>query len=169
MKKIVVGSLNKTKVNAIKSVFPADEIRSVAVPSNVLQQPITSEMTRKGAIHRAKNGLHVATVDYSVGLEGGGVTFIDGELYVCNWGALATSSGEVFTASGGLIPLPSAFIEPILRGEELATLMEQYTNKRDIRSKEGAIGVFTNELITREQVYIYIGTLLRGQLLQQNK
>lgn len=168
MKKIVVGSLNKTKVNAIKSVFSADEIHSIDVPSSVLEQPITSEMTRRGAVHRANNGLHVATVDYSIGLEGG-VTFIAGELYVCNWGALATSSGEVFTASGGLIPLPSVFIEPILRGEELATLMDQYMNKRDIRSQEGAIGAFTNGLITREQVYTYIGTLLKGQLLHDDK
>lgn len=148
--------------------FPADEIRSIAVSSNVLKQPITSEMTRTGAIHRATNGLSVATVDYSIGLEGG-VTFIDGELYVCNWGALATASGEIFTASGGLIPLPKSFIEPILQGEELATLMEQYTNIRDIGSQEGAIGMFTQGLVTREQVYTYIGTLLKGQLLHQNK
>lgn len=148
--------------------FITDEIRSIDVPSSVLQQPITSEMTRQGAINRAKEGIKMAKVDYSIGLEGG-VTFIDGELYVCNWGALATPAGETFTASGGLIPLPSTFIEPILQGEELATLMEQYTNQRDIRSNEGAIGILTNGLITREQVYIYIGTLLRGQLLHRNK
>lgn len=168
MRKIVVGSLNKTKTNAVQLVFPTDEIRNIDLPSNVPSQPITSEMTRKGAINRAKNGLKDVSADYSIGLEGG-VTLIDGELFLCNWGALATSSGKIFTASGGLIPLPASFIEPILQGEELASLIEQYTNRRDIRSQEGAVGVFTNGLITRKQVYTYIGTLLKGQLLHDDK
>lgn len=168
MKKIIVGSLNKTKVNAIKSVFTDDDIQSREVASHVLKQPITTEMTRIGAVNRAKNGLVTASVDYSIGLEGG-VTFVNGELYVCNWGALATASGTIFTASGGLIPLPSSFIEPILQGEELAVLMDEYTNKPNVRSQAGAIGIFTDGLVVRKEVYTYIARLLKGQLQYSRK
>jgi len=167
-RKIVIGSLNQTKINAIATLFPDDEIVSIAAPSNILNQPITNEMTRTGAINRAKFGLEVEQVDYSFGLEGG-VTFINEQLYLCNWGALVTTKGEIFTASGGVIPLPTSFTARILAGEELAEIMEDYTHTRDIRSHKGAIGVFTNGLITREGLYNYIGTLLKGQLYYKNR
>lgn len=162
-KKLLIGSFNQTKVNAVKTVFSSCEIESVAAPSGVLKQPISSEMTRIGAINRAKFGIEASDAHYSIGLEGG-VTFIDGQLYLCNWGALVIPTGKTYTASGGLIPLPESFVEPILQGEELSTLMNKLTNRQDIRSTEGAIGIFTNGFIRREQLYIYIVTLLKGQL-----
>lgn len=160
---IAIGSVNQTKVNAIKSVFPTDDIQSIAAPSSVLSQPISNEMTRTGAINRALYSLEKLAVDYSIGLEGG-VMLMGEQLYLCNWGALITATGEIFTASGGLIPLPKSFKEPILQGEELSIIMERYTDRQQIGSTKGAIGIFTNGLMRREQLYVYIGTLLKGQL-----
>lgn len=166
-KKIIVGSLNKTKVEAIRVIFPRAKIEQIAAPSKVLQQPISNEMTRTGAVNRALYSIDGGEADYGIGLEGG-VTFINEQLYLCNWGALVTSRGKIYTASGGLIPLPEAFIEPILQGEELAKLMEKLTKRSNIRSSEGAIGIFTNNLLTRQQLYMNIGTLLKGQLQYQS-
>lgn len=165
-KQLIIGSFNKTKVNAVKAVFQTEYIKSVDIASGVSKQPISNEMTRLGAMNRAKFGLEENEADYSIGLEGG-VTFLDERLYLCNWGALVTATGKTYTASGGLIPLPAFFVEPILQGEELSTLMNKLTNEENVRSTEGAIGVFTNGLIKREQLYIYIVTLLKGQLLYE--
>lgn len=159
---IIIGSRNPTKVHAVQTVFPDHNIISISARSKVSAQPIGNEETRKGAIYRAKDALKNEDAPMSIGLEGG-VLFLQGELYLCNWGALQTASGKIYTASGGLIPLPSSFIEPLRKGEELATLMNCWTNRTSIRSTEGAVGIFTNGLITREQLYVYICTLLKGQ------
>lgn len=162
-KNIVVGSLNKTKVKAIEAVFPDDNILPIVAPSKVSKQPIGNEMTRLGALSRAKYGIQNNEVHYSIGLEGG-VILLEDRLYLCNWGALVTSTGATYTASAGLLPLPTSFIEPVLSGEELSRLMAEYTNKHDIGSQEGAIGIFTAGEVTRVEMYTYLGTLLRGQL-----
>ena len=44
-----------------------------------------------------------------------------------------------------------------------------YSNKIYSRSKEGAIGLFTNDLMVRKDIYLQIATLLKGQLLFTNK
>src|SRR5699024_7763115 len=164
-KKIGVGSLNKTKVAAIEAVFPDDKVLSIAAASDVAAQPTSNEMTRLGALNRARYGMQMDKDDfhYSIGLEGG-VSLLEGELYLCNWGALVTSKGATYTASAGLLPLPASFIEPILSGVELSTLMAEYTNRHDIGSQEGAIGIFTAGEVTRLDMYTYLGKLLRGQL-----
>lgn len=164
MKKIVIGSKNRTKVHAVKSIFTGNEIQAIQAPSFVLKQPIGNDMTRTGAINRAQYALEATESDYSIGLEGG-VVFISDELYLCNWGALLTSDNKLFTASGSYIPLPNSFKQPILVGEELGYILECYTNKRNIRLYEGAIGLLTNGLMIREEMYAHIVTLLKGQLI----
>lgn len=168
MKKIIVGSLNETKVDAVKKIFPEYAIAAVKAPSNVLAQPIGDEMTRMGAINRARFAKQSETCDYGIGFEGG-VTFIGGKLFLCNWGALVGGDDMLFTASAFHIPLPDAFIEPILAGKELGDLIEAYSKRRYSRTKEGAIGLFTNELVVRNDIYVHIATLLKGQLLYAQK
>ena len=47
-------------------------------------------------MNRAKNALILTDAELSFGLEGG-VTEIDDDMYVCNWGALTVSDGTMFT------------------------------------------------------------------------
>lgn len=150
-------------MQAIEAVFPDDKILSIAAASSIAVQPTSNEMTRLGALNRARYGMKNNEAHYSIGLEGG-VTLLENELYLCNWGALVTSKGATYTASAGLLPLPATFIEPLLSGEELSTVMDEYTNKHDIASQEGAVGIFTAGEVTRLDMYTYLGTLLRGQL-----
>lgn len=163
MIKIVVGSLNKTKIRAVQSVFVEDEIGGASVPSHVLSQPIGEDMTRQGAINRAVAAQKL-NADIGIGLEGG-VTFHGNTLYLCNWGALATAEGLCITASGAKIALPESFHAPILAGEELSEIMDSFTERKNIRHHEGAIGIFTNGLLMREQMFAHVALLLRGQYL----
>ena len=82
---------------------------------------------------------------------------------MCNWGALVTNSGEVFTAMGAGIPLPNEIAEKLRAGAELGPVMDVYTNRKGIRHAEGAIGVFTDGLITRSMMFEHIMSLLIGQ------
>lgn len=159
---IIVGSLNKTKIDAIRTVFPGANVKGFSVPSLVLAQPIGEEMTRRGAINRALHSKRLAKDCIGIGLEGG-VTFHEEKFYLCNWGALVFEDEQIVTASGAKIELPNEMIAPIFAGKELATVMNEYTKKSNIRFHEGAIGIFTNHLLLRKQMYEQIALLLKGQ------
>lgn len=165
---VIVGSLNKAKVEAIADTFENYLVEGIAVPSDVLAQPIGDYMTRQGAINRALYALEKGKGTIGIGLEGG-VTFLGEECYVCNWGALVTQEGEVFTANGAGIQLPIFFKEELLKGVELGVLMEGYTKKLDVRTHEGAIGVFTDGLLMRKTMYQQLATLLKGQFYYNKK
>ncbi|MEH6938022.1 DUF84 family protein [Bacillus sp. JJ664] len=159
--KITIGSLNPTKVEAVKSVFRHFEVIGKNVPSNVSNQPMTDQETMEGAINRAKNAKREGNSEIGIGLEGG-VIIENDRLFLCNWGALVYEN-ETILASGAKILLPREFIKELQSGIELSEIMESYTNEKDIRSKEGAVGIFTNGQITRTQIFEHISKLLLGQ------
>jgi len=159
--KITIGSLNPTKVGAVQKVFNEFKVEGLNVPSNVSNQPMTDQETMHGAINRAHNARVAGESEIGIGLEGG-VIIENDRLFLCNWGALVYEN-EVILASGAKILLPSEFINELRNGTELSVLMERYTNEKDIRSKEGAVGVFTNGRITRTEIFEHICELLFGQ------
>lgn len=161
--KIIVGSLNQTKVKAVTSVFLNTEVTSVEVASNVAAQPKGDEETRQGAINRALNAQKVCPNATSIGLEGG-IMYVNNQLYLNNWGALINLDGNVYTAAGARIPLPDSFIEKIEKGMELSEIMNEYTKRNDIRHHEGAIGIFTALHLKRKEMFAQIVTLLKGQM-----
>lgn len=159
---VIVGSTNSAKVNAVQAVFPSDTVIAKNVPSNVSSQPFSDEETREGAINRAIQCMKSAPNAIGIGLEGG-VMYVGGQLFLCNWGALVTSIGEIYTASGARILLPDAIKEQLEQGIELGEVMDMYMNKSGIRYQEGAIGIFTNNLISRKDMFTHVVTLLKGQ------
>src|SRR5690554_2592974 len=160
--KIIVGSKNPTKIKAVQDVFKTAEIHSLDVPSNVSPQPFSDEETRIGAINRADYCANSTSDAIGVGLEGG-VMYIDQQLYLCNWGALITPCNKIFTASGARILLPKEIAIQLKAGSELGDLMDGYALKKEVSKKEGAIGIFTNNLITRKEMFEHVMVLLRGQ------
>ncbi|MDC2864991.1 DUF84 family protein [Bacillus sp. BP-3] len=162
--KVAVGSKNKVKINAVKQVLTEAEIVSLAVPSHVSAQPFSDEETLQGASNRAKLALAEGKADIGIGLEGG-VMHTDHGLFMCNWGALATKEGKLFTAGGARMKLPDEFIQPLEEGKELSEVMEDYTKQRDIRSNEGAIGIFTNNYVDRTDLFVHVMKLLVGQYM----
>ncbi|OCA92215.1 DUF84 family protein [Pseudobacillus wudalianchiensis] len=170
--KIAIGSLNRAKKLALEKAVEAAglqaEIESVSVPSNVSEQPFSDEETRQGAVNRAKNTLTEANADIGIGLEGG-VMETDAGLFLCNWGALAVKEQVIITAGGARILLPPTIAEQLRSGEELGPVMERFTARAEIRQHEGAIGVFTNGLVTRDEMFLHVAKLLLGQFLLINK
>jgi inosine/xanthosine triphosphatase len=167
---IAVGSLNKTKVGAVKQAFLGEKVTiiPVSVPSGVSAQPFSDEETMQGAINRSKKALEETEAEIGIGLEGGVVETEYG-LFLCNWGALATHSGLTVVAGGARIKLPDEFLEPLKEGLELSEVMDAYTKRNDIRSNEGAVGIFTNGYINREEMFTHVAKLLVGQYKYQTK
>ena len=91
-------------------------------------------------------------------------------MYCCNWGAVAMKDGTVISSSGAQFALPEVIAKELRIGKELGPVMDVYTNTENIRHHQGAIGIFTNDLIDRQQMFEHIVKLLVGQVLfKQNK
>ncbi|MGP4041541.1 DUF84 family protein [Gracilibacillus sp. D59] len=159
---IVVGSFNKAKVKAVHRVFPNANIKSADVDSHVDAQPKSDSETMQGAINRAKASKEIADNGYGIGLEGG-IMQIGSQVFLCNWGALATPDEQLYIASGARIPLPVEITRPILNGQELGEIMKEWTKINDIRHHQGAIGIFTDSFVSREDMFTHVTTLLAGQ------
>lgn len=158
--KIIIGSKNPTKIKAVQDIFYNEEVISLDVPSNVSVQPFSDDETMEGAINRAKQCASDKAI--GIGLEGG-VMYVQDQLFLCNWGALVTPNKEVYTASGARIPLPDEIDVQLKAGFELGDLMDIYAKKKGVRHKEGAIGIFTNEKVSRHEMFAHVVKLLRGQ------
>ncbi|WLD95442.1 DUF84 family protein [Alkalihalobacillus sp. AL-G] len=161
--KVAVGSKNPAKIRAVEKVTNklGWTIEAIDTPSLVSEQPFSDSETRQGALNRASacipNGY-----DIGLGLEGGVVDTEVG-MFLCNWGALVTRGRTNFVASGAKILLPTEIAEPVRSGRELGDVMADYTDKKDVRKKEGAIGIFTDGWVTRDEMFAHVVKLLVGQ------
>lgn len=168
---VAIGSKNPAKINAVKLAFKEInievDIHPMNVPSGVSEQPFSDEETIKGAVQRAENCLNNNGVDIAIGLEGG-VTESEFGLCVCNWGAIVEKEKTPIIAGGARIILPEEIASRLRAGEELGPVMDDYANKKNVRKKEGAIGIFTNGLVTREEMFVHVMKLLIGQYQYRN-
>lgn len=162
MMTITVGSTNFAKVEAVKSIFENSEVKSLSVPSNVSDQPFTDEETLEGASNRAHHAMELGKSELGIGLEGG-VVEMSSVLYLCNWGALVDQFGFSTVAGGARIRLPEEVAYELRNGKELGPVMDTFAKKRDVRKLEGAIGVFTSDLVNRKEMFAHIVKLLAGQ------
>jgi inosine/xanthosine triphosphatase len=160
--KVIVGSTNLVKVNAIKNVFANYQVEAIAVKSKVSQQPISDQETIRGALNRALGARRYG--DIGIGLEGGVQHSAYGMLLV-NYGALVDEKNKVYIAGGTRIVLPTHIAKEIYKGRELGDIMEEYTHKSNLKYQEGAIGVFTGNFVKRVDIFEHIGKLLYGQMI----
>ncbi|SDK44372.1 DUF84 family protein [Sediminibacillus albus] len=160
--KIYIGSLNPAKAKSVRNVFPDAEVVEVDVASKVSLQPYSDEETMEGAVNRARKCASINQGAIGIGLEGG-VMELNDELFLCNWGALINGDGDTFLASGARIPLPEEVAVQLEKGIELGEVMDEYVKRKDVRKKEGAVGIFTNELVSREEMFTHVMKLLKGQ------
>lgn len=170
MKKIkaAIASKNPAKVKAAEAVLEKLDIvydlAQADVESGVSAQPLSLAETRQGAINRSKSALS-GTLDLAIGLEGG-VYELEGQMYLCNWGALATSEGQLYTAAGAQIPLPDEIAGKLRAGQELGPVMDDYANETGVRHHKGAVGILTAGFVNRDEMFEHIVSLLVGQYVR---
>lgn len=162
--KIIVGSTNKVKVNAVKEVLEilGHEVIGEEAPSGVSNQPFSDQETLEGAYNRASTVS--ARAEIGIGLEAG-VEELNGIYYLVNWGVLKTRDGKVFYAGGTRLPLPYELVAPLKEGKELSEVIDDYSSRLDVRSNEGAIGILTADFYNRKENFVHIIRLLWGQYL----
>ncbi|MFB6467629.1 DUF84 family protein [Cytobacillus sp. Hz8] len=162
--KVVIGTKNPAKVKAVEEAFShyPCTLNSIDVSSGVSPQPFSDEETIQGALNRAEGALNLGQGDIGIGLEGG-VHKTEHGLFLCNWGALAVKGRSPIIAGGARILLPEEIAGELYKGNELGPVMEGYVNIKNVRKKEGAIGIFTNGVVSRAEMFLHVMNLLVGQ------
>lgn len=157
--KIAVGSMNPAKIRAVEDglnkVFPDGVVVGVKIESGVSDQPVGDKETFKGARLRAERALKKAKADMGVGLEGGVVESNLGMMNV-NWCVMVTKDGVESAGGGSRFLLPERYAGEIRKGKELAEVVDKLEQEKDIRSKQGVIGVLTKNLLKRQEEYAHI-------------
>ncbi len=158
MKKVIVGSKNPVKIEAVKlafeKMFPNEnfEVSGISIPSNVSNQPMTSEETYTGALNRAKNCMaKIPDADFTVGLEGGLTPFIGDKntLLLIGWVAVLSNDSTLGQAGGGGYPIPSKFKKYLDQGLELGDVSNKFFKKSNVKQTSGTIGILTHGAIDR--------------------
>ncbi len=169
---IAVGSTRRPKVNAVREALAAldpvigkgiqFDICPVDAPSGVGHTPLSREETMTGARQRADAMIHIAREKnepwkYFVGLEGGLDVIRDGSsrwVFLENWVYVTDGHGQaIFGHSGGIL-LPDALVTQVVdEGVELSVAIDAFAGANGIRDAQGAWGVLTHNLITRQDAF----------------
>ncbi len=157
MVKIVVGSNNPVKINAVRDAFShyfSDvEVESFPVESGVHDQPL-GEDTFKGAENRAKRIYQAfkdgkINADFFVGIEGGAGK-VYGKVLSFAVACIMNKDGEFSFGVSPAHELPQAIASRIMDGEELGVVMGEITGESDIKYNQGTVGKLTRGVISRK-------------------
>lgn len=170
--KIVIGSLRQPKIEAVKNVFAKiqkvflqdEPVKFLAreSDSNISAMPLSIKQLMNGAYNRVQNlkeeFIHSPDKpDFYVGLEGGFFGEVSPEqkrrYFLQSWVFVSDGERGYFGASGAA-PVPERIVNEVLEGEnELGDIIDKYGTESSIRDKDGAFGVFTRGLITRQDSF----------------
>lgn len=161
MVKILVGSMNPVKIEAVKDAFmkyfEEVEISSIEVDSGVADQPFGDE-TYVGAGNRSTNLGQYAEengikADFFVGIEGGLAEEYPGWM---SFGVVCIKDKEGRTGIGtsAHFPLPSKVIDAVKTGKELGTVIDELTGRINTKQGSGAIGLLSRGVLTRKELYV---------------
>lgn len=159
-----MGSTNPKKIQAVKNALEGEQvfILPCSVDSQVGAQPLSDKETLQGALARANHSLQLAEADIGLGLEAG-IVFLDEKIYLSHWGVLVDRSQNVYQTNAPLILLPSSYRDALLAGESLENIIHRAEGIESLGKKQGAVGLFTQNLVTREQMLTQMVQVLVGQ------
>ena len=158
MKTIVLASTNPVKIEAVRlgflHMFPdwELEILTVSVPSGVSDQPLSDKETLQGATNRASNArIKHPKADFWVGIEGG-IEDLGDSIAASAW-VVVMSSQLLGKARSGAFQLPPAVTRLVRDGMELGDADDIVFNQTNSKQKNGAVGILTENIITRTELY----------------
>ena len=160
MKKVIVASTNPVKNESVQigfaKMFPDEnfDVQGVSAPSDVSDQPMSSDETLIGATNRAENVSKLKTdADYWVGVEGG-VEDANEELEVFAWVVVKARDGKVGKGKTGSFFLPQKIAELVRQGMELGEADDIVFGRTNSKQANGAIGILTDDVVTRTTYYV---------------
>ncbi len=171
--KIAIGTLREPKIEAVKEAFELfrsqlardDEVieyLSYDAGGSAPHMPTSIKELMEGAQNRAESLIlqlkrEKNEAEFYVGMEGGfhvlqergkRLTFLQSWAYV-------TDGHRGYFGSSGNILVPQKIANTVIdRGIELGIAIDRFAKETDIRSKQGAWGVFTRDILTRKHSFV---------------
>jgi|SRR6266850_5801217 len=151
-----VGSTNPAKLEAVHRALarlaPGCTVEGVVVPSGVGAQPFGDELTRGGAMTRARTALATSGADVGFGLEGG--VIFEGEVpWLVSWVAVVDRDGRTGEASGLRMRLPHVAASRLHAGDELGDVIDDLFSVHLSKQQAGAIGLLTEGFVSRTEAF----------------
>ena len=150
--KVGIGTKNPLKVKVVKDIFKIAfgkiELYAIDVDTEVSIQPKEEEIL-EGALNRAKKALR--DNDFGVGIEAGTME-LDKRIFVTGYCVIIDKNGKYTIGSQPIFELPKVFRKRIEVGEELGGLADEYFKTKNLKQSVGAVGILSNNLITREDL-----------------
>ena len=156
---VIIGSRNPVKLQstdvAFQQVFGNRPIvQSINVDSGVGTQPQGDDETYRGAYNRAINAKNAyPEADYWVGIEGG-VDVINKDMASFAWVYIVDKHGNQGKAKTATFFLPSSISSLVNGGLELGEAGDQFFNKVNSKQNGGAVGLLTNGVVDRFELYM---------------
>jgi non-canonical (house-cleaning) NTP pyrophosphatase len=151
------------------------EVVGAEVPSGVSHTPLSRAEVMAGARQRAEAVVRIGRErgeawSYFVGLEGGLDVISDAvsgsgtaggadaarerAVFLVSWAYVTDGTGRGCFGQAGGIALPEALAARVVdQGVELAEAIDAFAGTTGVRDAQGAWGVLTNNLITRQDVF----------------
>ena len=168
---VAVGSTRRPKLNAVweaLTVFGPSldsnaqfDVVGIEVPSGVGHTPRTRAELMAGARQRAEALVEIARERsepwrFFVGLEGGLDVLREDSgrlVFLENWAYVTDGTRGAYGQSGAIL-LPEPLAARVLdEGIELAAAIDAFAGSQGIRDAQGAWGVLTNNMITRQDAF----------------
>lgn len=168
MLRVAVASERRPKVEAVRRALNRLErtgwekmdILARSTASGVRATPLSDAEMRLGAQQRTATLLEQlrqqgVPAAFYLGLEGGLHVEEDGcarRVWLRSW-AFACDGREGAWGCGPTLELPEELARGVLRGEDLAAVIDRVTGERDVRSQGGTWGYVTRGLIDRADAF----------------
>ena len=159
--KIMAVRASVARVAAVDPDWTNANVVARRVETNIPAMPLTDWQLMQGARERAlaaRDALRSRRLeaDVYVGLEGGFHSIsIEGEwhTFLRGW-AYATDGEQSAFGAAPSISVPSHIVKAVVEGRrELGSVIDEVVGGRDIRSKQGAWGVLSRDLVTRSMSF----------------
>jgi inosine/xanthosine triphosphatase len=160
--KIVAVRAACARIATVDAAWHRAEVVARAVETTVSAMPLTDSQLVRGARERAAAVRDVLRAeghrgaDLYVGLEGGfHSTTIEGErhTFLRGW-AYATDGVRGCFGAAPSVSVPAGIVRTVEgSGRELGEVMDEVAQERDVRSRQGAWGVLTRDLLTRSMSF----------------
>src|SRR6266498_1519892 len=168
---IAVGSDRAAKIMAVRAsiariakidaAWRDASVVARSVKTNAPAMPLTDWELMSGARQRALAVRQILIdqkldADLYVGLEGGFHSIsVDGQwhTFLRGWAFVTDGGRECFGMSPS-IEVPDAIVKDVIQGKrELGIVIDDFAGIRDVRSKQGAWGVLSRDLLTRSMSF----------------
>jgi inosine/xanthosine triphosphatase len=155
--KIMAVRASVARIATIDSTWAEANVVARSVTTNIPAMPLNDWQLMQGARERAlavRDSLRSRRIeaDIYVGLEGGFHSIsIEGEwhTFLRGW-AYATDGEKGSFGAAPSISVPPAIVKGVIEGRrELGLVIDEVSGGRDVRSRQGAWGVLSRDLVTR--------------------